>query len=208
MYGFNWGRHLGPITGIQRSPHYFKCFITVGDWTARIWSEDYKAPLYISKYHPSYLTDVVWASGRAGIFFISRSDGWLNAYDVCYKTNEYAFSYKIGDVALTSIAINNKGDKLIVGDDVGKVSLLKLSKSFYDESDNKNKKLFIDGLIDRESKREKDIDILLKKKNVQIKDDSVKIAKQEKAIRDKLHNIEISYIPFANEILNREDIGG
>lgn len=32
--------HHGPIYALQRNPFYPKNFLTVGDWTARIWSED------------------------------------------------------------------------------------------------------------------------------------------------------------------------
>jgi dynein intermediate chain 2 len=35
-YGINWGRHLGPVTGIQRCPSQPKFILTVGDWTARV----------------------------------------------------------------------------------------------------------------------------------------------------------------------------
>uniref|UniRef100_A0A8D0YGC7 Dynein axonemal intermediate chain 2 n=2 Tax=Sus scrofa TaxID=9823 RepID=A0A8D0YGC7_PIG len=32
--------HHGPVYALQRNPFYPKNFLTVGDWTARIWSED------------------------------------------------------------------------------------------------------------------------------------------------------------------------
>jgi dynein intermediate chain 2 len=34
--GFKWGRHLGPIYGMQRCPVQTKFFLTVGDWTSRV----------------------------------------------------------------------------------------------------------------------------------------------------------------------------
>ena len=34
--------HYGPVYSLQRNPFYPKNFLTVGDWTARIWSEDIK----------------------------------------------------------------------------------------------------------------------------------------------------------------------
>lgn len=34
--------HLGPIYALTRNPLYPKIFLTVGDWTARIWSEEAK----------------------------------------------------------------------------------------------------------------------------------------------------------------------
>ncbi|KAG8236580.1 hypothetical protein J437_LFUL015766 [Ladona fulva] len=32
--------HIGPVYSLQRNPSFLKNFLTVGDWTARIWSED------------------------------------------------------------------------------------------------------------------------------------------------------------------------
>ena len=32
--------HYGPVYSLQRNPFFPKNFLTVGDWTARIWSED------------------------------------------------------------------------------------------------------------------------------------------------------------------------
>ena len=34
--------HLGPVYNIRRNPAFPKIFLTVGDWTARLWSEDIK----------------------------------------------------------------------------------------------------------------------------------------------------------------------
>jgi dynein intermediate chain 2 len=36
-FGFKWGRHLGPIVAMQRCPDSLKYFLTVGDWTARVY---------------------------------------------------------------------------------------------------------------------------------------------------------------------------
>ena len=159
----------------------------------------------ISKYLPAYLTDGVWSPIRAGLFFVSRTDGWINAYDMCYKINDSAFSYKVCDVPLTSIAVNYKGDKLLIGDESGKVSVIKLSKSFYVVSDNEYKKEFLGKLFDRESTREKNIEIILKKRNLPIKDETAKLTKQEQQIKDRIKNIESLYMPFVSEIFNLED---
>lgn len=34
--------HHGPVYALARNPFYPKVFLTVGDWTARIWSEETK----------------------------------------------------------------------------------------------------------------------------------------------------------------------
>jgi len=44
-YGMNGGKHYGPIYALERNPALNKYFLTVGDWTAKIWSEEQKTPL-------------------------------------------------------------------------------------------------------------------------------------------------------------------
>lgn len=39
-YGIDAGKHHGPIYAIQRNPIHQKMFLTVGDWNAKIWSEE------------------------------------------------------------------------------------------------------------------------------------------------------------------------
>ena len=34
--------HYGPVYALQRNPFFPKNFLSVGDWTARIWSEEIK----------------------------------------------------------------------------------------------------------------------------------------------------------------------
>jgi dynein intermediate chain 2 len=158
----------------------------------------------ISKYHPAYLTDCLWSS-RCGLYFISRTDGWINAYDLCYKINESTFTYKVCDSALTSICITTKGDKLIIGDEEGKIYLLKLSKSFYSQADIENKKEYINKLFERELAREKYIESLGKKKGP-VKDDSAKIAKQEQMIKERIKKIDEEYTNFLTGMLNKSSI--
>lgn len=79
------GKHHGPIYSIQRNPSYSKCFITVGDWTAKIWMEDIKTPIMTTKYHPSYLTAGCWSPIRSGLFFVTRMDGVLDIWDYFYR---------------------------------------------------------------------------------------------------------------------------
>ena len=54
--GSGVGRHHGPIYAIQRNPLHPTVFLTVGDWSARIWSEKNKGPILVTPYAKSYLT--------------------------------------------------------------------------------------------------------------------------------------------------------
>lgn len=49
VFDMGAGRHHGPIYSIQRNPTQNKYFMTVGDWTTRIWAEDLKTPIMTTK---------------------------------------------------------------------------------------------------------------------------------------------------------------
>ncbi len=155
----------------------------------------------VSKFHPAYLTDCVWTC-RVGLYIVARADGWINAYDLCYKINECAFAYKVCDSPIVSIALNNKGDKLVVGDEDGKVYLIKLSKSFYSQHDLDKKKNYINALFERENLREKDLN---KKKPVVNKDQTASIQKQEQLVKERIRNIDENYASMLDSILGVKD---
>jgi len=169
------GKHHGPIYSIQRNPANSKCFLTVGDWTARIWMEDLRTPIMTTKYHSSYLTSACWSPTRAGVFFVTRMDGVVDIWDYYYRQNEVAYSHKVGDAMLSSIAVQgagstsgtvqsqgtsgySSGGKLVaIGDVTGTVSLLELCESL--ALSQANEKKAIELMFDREMKQEKNLEV-------------------------------------------------
>merc|ERR1719152_766307 len=130
VYDNGPGKHHGPIYSIQRNPTHNKFFMTIGDWTARIWAEDLKTPIMTTKYHTSYLTSGCWSPTRAGVFFVTRMDGVVDIWDYFYRQNEVAYSHKVGDQELSCIAVSNQAGRLVsVGDVKGTVSLLEVCES-------------------------------------------------------------------------------
>jgi dynein intermediate chain 2 len=154
------GKHHGPIYSIQRNPANAKCFLTIGDWTARIWMEDLKTPIMTTKYHSSYLTSGCWSPTRAGVFFVTSMDGVLDIWDYFYRQNEVAYSHKVCDSMLSSIAVQGTsqgGGKLIaMGDVTGTVSLLEVCESLAVQQANERKA--IDLMFEREMKQEKNLE--------------------------------------------------
>ena len=67
--------HHGPVYALERNPFFAKNFLTVGDWTARIWNDDLRTPIMTTKYHAAYLTDGCWSPTRPGVFFTTKMDG-------------------------------------------------------------------------------------------------------------------------------------
>ena len=91
-FGFDTGKHNGPIYALKRNPSHVKYFLSVGDWSAKIWSEELKAPIMQTRYHSAYLTDGCWSTHRCGLFFLTRIDGFLDVWDFYYRQNEVAYS--------------------------------------------------------------------------------------------------------------------
>lgn len=83
--------HHGPIYAIQRNPFNVKYFMTVGDWTAKIWMEDLKSPLITTKYDKSYLTSGCWSPTRPGVLFTTKLDGTLDVWDYYHVSVALAY---------------------------------------------------------------------------------------------------------------------
>lgn len=155
------GKHHGPVTSIQRNPTHNKFFMTVGDWTARIWMEDLKTPIMTTKYHATYLTSGCWSPTRAGVFYVTRMDGVVDIWDYFYRQNEVAYSHKVGDAPLSSIAVSSSGGAgsgrlVAVGDANGTVSLLEVCDSL--AAPQTNEKNAIAAMLERETKQEKNLE--------------------------------------------------
>lgn len=47
--GASYMGHHGPVYGLRRNPFYPKYFLSLGDWSARVWNEDLRAPLLTTR---------------------------------------------------------------------------------------------------------------------------------------------------------------
>lgn len=57
--------HLGPVLALQRNPGFVKNFLTIGDWTAKIWSEDCReSSIMWTSFHKAQLTYGAWSPTR------------------------------------------------------------------------------------------------------------------------------------------------
>ena len=172
------GRHHGPVYSLWRNPDLPKFFLSVGDWSAKIWSEEQKSPIMQTRYHQAYLTDGCWSKTRCGLFFLTRIDGFLDVWDFYYRQNEVAYSQKISDSPLTSIEVN--ADMAAVGDAEGTVSIMKLGKPLYEKA--QAEKEIMQQIFEREQRREKTLEIAKRKetekKGPSKKDDNA-IAKEK-----------------------------
>jgi len=175
IYGDRGGCHTGPITSVQRNPHpnMLKYFLTVGDWTARVWNEDCKTPVLITPYDSGYVLDAAWSPSRSGLFYTAKSDGTVDAWDLALRHNKPALSVRVSDLAVCTVqpqwvlpanATHHKVTEvtqglLAVGDVKGTVTLLRtnIALNFSTKDDRKE---MIEAM-EREAKREKACEVRL-----------------------------------------------
>jgi len=150
----SYQQHYGPIYALQRNPFFLKNFITVADWTARIWSEDLReSSIMWTKHHMTYLTDGCWSPVRPAVFFTTRMDGCLDVWDYLFKQNDPTLSIQVCDEALNSLRVHDSGRLVACGSHKGTTTLLELSEGLYTLL--RHEKAAITAMFERETKREK-----------------------------------------------------
>lgn len=176
--------HLGPVLACQRNPNFIKNFLTIGDWTARIWSEDCKeSSIMWTCYHKALLTDGGWSPTRLSSFFTTRSDGVLDVWDILQQQNEASMSVKVCDEPLTRIRTHDSGKMVAIANQKGTVYLVEFSDNL--ASCNKNDKSLLTAMFEREAKREK----ILEARNREIRL-KAKAKSSTHMIEDEAENIE------------------
>ncbi|XP_061733218.1 dynein axonemal intermediate chain 2 [Nerophis ophidion] len=146
--------HHGPVYALQRNPFFPKNFLTVGDWRARIWSEDIKeSSIMWTKYQMSYLTDACWSPVRPSVFFTVKTDGMLDIWDVLFKQNDPTLSVKVCDEALYSLRVHDNGRLVACGSQQGTATILEICSGL--SSLQKNEKSLMAEMFEREARREK-----------------------------------------------------
>ena len=78
--------HYGPVYAVQRNPSFSKHFLTVGDWSAKVWSDDItESSLFTTGGYTEKITDGCWSPSRPSVFYVTRTDGVLDTWDILYK---------------------------------------------------------------------------------------------------------------------------
>ncbi|CCW62771.1 unnamed protein product [Phytomonas sp. EM1] len=157
--------HHGPVYSVQRNPFFAKYFLSVGDWTARLWFEDFKfSPTFSTFYHDAYLTSGAWHTVRPGVFFTTRMDGHLDIWDLMLRQTTPSLSIHVSDYALHSVKPTHEGRMVATGGIDGNVTLIELSPSLATLApDEKN---VIGLLFENESLRDKNLERSIKEKRV------------------------------------------
>ena len=155
--------HYGPIRCLKRNPNFTKYFLTIGDWSVKIWADDvYESPVFFINCGTELLTDGCWSSIRPSLFFLSRLDGMVEAWDIIYNQKRPILSQQIHSGPVHCLAMHEEGSLLCAGQQDGEVSLLGVSDCL-SQVEKEEKSSFLQ-FLDRETRREKVLECIQKEK--------------------------------------------
>ena len=76
------GGLCGDVTPKVHVARLHRYFLSAGDWTSRLWNIAAAAPVLTPGPSPSMITAARWSSTRAAVWFSSRLDGTVEAWDL------------------------------------------------------------------------------------------------------------------------------
>ncbi len=111
----------------------------------------------LSRYHSSYLTDGCWSPTRPGVFFTTKSDGSLDIWDYMFKQNDPTLTIQVSDCAQNYMRVESSGKYVASGGVDGSTTLFEICSGLYQMQPNE--KQTISAIFERESKREKNLEL-------------------------------------------------
>ncbi|XP_076247328.1 dynein axonemal intermediate chain 2 isoform X1 [Calliopsis andreniformis] len=158
----------GPVISLERNPTFVKNFLTVGDWTTRIWSEDCKESCIAwTPGHRDFLMGGAWSVTRFSVFFLIKVDGTLDVWDLLIQQDSPVLSVKVCDEILTCVKPHEQGQLAAVANKSGTTFLLEFSEAL--TINQRNDKFLFTALLDRETRREKVIEAKNRELRLKIK---------------------------------------
>ncbi|XP_045451062.1 dynein axonemal intermediate chain 2 [Melitaea cinxia] len=146
--------HLGPVYALQRNPTFLKNFLTVGDWTARVWSEDCRESSILWTYsHRTKLTDGAWNPIRFSLMLVTQWDGCLSCWDLLRRRSAPIVTAQLCDEPLLRLRPHEGGLLVACGSSKGTIYLAELSQNL--GTADKNDKQLLTHILERENKRER-----------------------------------------------------
>ena len=114
-----YSAHYSSVTALQRNPIFPKNFLSGGDWSLKVWSEDITvSPLLWVWSGAVRVTAAAWSPVRPSVIFASRADGCLMVVDILYKQDGPLVCFNAHDGALTCLAVHNTGSLVCLGQSV------------------------------------------------------------------------------------------
>ena len=109
-----------------------------------------------SKFFRSYVLDAAWSPTRPGVFVTTKMDGTLDVWDIFYKQHDPTLSLQVDADGLKTVRFQEQGALVATGSVDGSVYMLELSEGL--STIQNNEKPAVMNMLERESKREKNLE--------------------------------------------------
>eukprot|EP01135_Chromosphaera_perkinsii_P007948 Nk52_evm20s1073 gene=Nk52_evmTU20s1073 len=128
QYLATYDAHHMAVYAVKWNYFHPKVYISCSsDWTVKIWDHTEENPIYSFDLNNA-VGDVSWAPYSSTVFAAVTSDGKVHVYDLnCNKYEAICEQAVVRKAKLTHLSFNPHYPVLIVGDDRGSVTALKLS---------------------------------------------------------------------------------
>ncbi|XP_038212077.1 dynein intermediate chain 3, ciliary-like [Zerene cesonia] len=201
-----WYAHTGPVRAVHRSPCTLRMFITCGDWSVRIWSEEVRtAPIIVTRPYRYQVTDVAWAPLRYSCYMAVCEGGVFYYWDILRKQREPVATLQVSKHGLTRVIAHPEGESIAVSDNHGSIYILHLSENMTTPG-NQDKHL-VHQIYDRETRREHILDNRVKEIRLKIRGEDITCLDREASIaeEDVLKTTEEEYFKIVNDEINKMD---
>ncbi|XP_068621454.1 dynein axonemal intermediate chain 2-like [Battus philenor] len=146
--------NVGPIWSLERNPGFLKNFLSVGDWTARVWSEDCReSPILWTPATRHRFSAGAWSPTRLSLMLLTQYNGVMTVWDLLRRQHEPVLSAQICTEPLLSLRMHETGTMAACGSQQGNIYLVELSQNL--AQTDKNDKGLLTAMLERESKRER-----------------------------------------------------
>jgi len=129
----NWGpiaAHLGPIYTVQWNPFHPSVFLTCGtDWKVKIWDHREKDPMVVLDLG-SEAEDAIWSPYSSTALACISAQGKVSIYDLAIRLHKPLCYQRMAPqrrAQPTKLTFGHLQPVLLVGDDKGHATCLKLS---------------------------------------------------------------------------------
>ncbi|KAK2959260.1 putative Dynein intermediate chain 3, ciliary [Blattamonas nauphoetae] len=159
--------HIGPVYSVQRNPFHSRFFMSVGDWTVKLWIDDLRSPMISTPSDSVYLSAGQWSPTKPSLLFTAKENGYFDIYDVI--TQKFILSQQVTEtpnIGLSALEVQNTGKLIATGGKNGSIYIHELSDSLCQITDTE--KTDVLNVLEREAKREKNVDA--RKKEQQLKE--------------------------------------
>ncbi|XP_030289808.1 dynein axonemal intermediate chain 3 [Sparus aurata] len=128
--------HPRLVNSVQRSPFFKDIILTTGGCNFAIWKEGVMdGPMLLSSRSEQDYTAACWSLSRPAVFFIGKTDGSIEVWNLLEKTSEPTqVQEHVTNSMITYIKVCSSSSKqhfLAVSDDLGLVRVLEIPKTLY-----------------------------------------------------------------------------